>query len=39
VLVNIAGVAAFGILLGLIFWGIDLLLARIRPSPALSSEE
>ena len=39
VLVNIAGVAAFGILLGMIFWGTDLLLARIRPSPALSSEE
>ncbi|MAN32687.1 MAG: hypothetical protein CL410_00065 [Acidimicrobiaceae bacterium] len=34
VLMNIAGVAAFGILLGLIFWGIDRLLARIRPSPA-----
>ena len=38
VLMNIAGVAAFGIVLGLIFWGIDLLLTRIT-SPVLSSEE
>ena len=38
VLMNIAGVAAFGIVLGLIFWGIDLVLTRIT-SPVLSSEE
>ena len=33
VLVNIAGIAAFGIVLGLIFWGLDRLISTVRRSP------
>jgi hypothetical protein len=32
VLVNIAEIAAFGIVLGLIFWGLDRLIPTVRKS-------
>ena len=32
VLVNIAGIAAFGMVLGLIFWGLDRLISTVRKS-------